>query len=163
MSKALIILGSSRSDGDTARSVHLLHKMAKVDFINLQDYKISYYDYEHKNKDDDFISLIQSVIEKYDVLVFATPVYWYTMSGIMKVFLDRFSDLLSIEKELGRKLRGKKMAVLSCSLGSPCPKSFFEPFELTAEYLGMDYLGQVHISDSEDSNGLEQFCKHIGS
>ncbi|MCP4458779.1 MAG: NAD(P)H-dependent oxidoreductase [Cytophagales bacterium] len=38
----------------------------------------------------------------------ATPVYWYSMSGIMKVFLDRIYDVLTIEKELGRKLHGKK-------------------------------------------------------
>ena len=34
------------------------------------------------------------IIEKYDTLIFATPVYWYSMSGIMKVFFDRKNDNL---------------------------------------------------------------------
>jgi multimeric flavodoxin WrbA len=69
-----------------------------------------------------------------------TPVYWYTMSGIMKVFFDRFSDLLRIEKDLGRKLRGKSMAVISCGADEirrffatySGDKCFFEPFRSMA-------------------------------
>ena len=56
---------------------------------------------------------MKTIISKYDTIIFATPVYWYSMSGILKVFIDRITDLLTIEKELGRKLRGKKMAVVS--------------------------------------------------
>jgi len=42
------------------------------------------------NIDDDFISLMTEIIEKYDTLIFATPVYWYSMSRILKksFFID---------------------------------------------------------------------------
>ncbi len=51
---------------------------------------------------------MNDIVDKYDVLIFATPVYWYSMSGIMKVFFDRITDLLTIKKDIGRKLKGKK-------------------------------------------------------
>ncbi|MDA5312487.1 flavodoxin family protein, partial [Vibrio cholerae] len=69
--------------------------------FDLSDYAISFYDYEHMNRNDDFIHLINKLAE-FDHLVFASPVYWYSMSAQLKVFFDRLSDLLTIEKELGR-------------------------------------------------------------
>ncbi|MEP6929240.1 MAG: NAD(P)H-dependent oxidoreductase, partial [Flavobacterium sp.] len=110
--KTVIILGSSRKNGNTTKIVDQIAKESNIDVINLSDYTISYYDYESKNIDDDFLPLIRRIIEKYDTLIFATPIYWYNMSGIMKVFFDRISDLIRIEKETGRKLRGKKIAVI---------------------------------------------------
>lgn len=62
------------------------------------------------SRNDDYLNLMKQILEKYETLILATPVYWYSMSGIMKVFFDRLTDLLTIEKELGRKLRGKKIA-----------------------------------------------------
>lgn len=146
MSKVVIIVGSSRSDGNTMKIAQTIAQKHKIDVLNLSDYQFSYYDYENKNKGDDFLSLIQKCIENYDTFVFATPVYWYSMSGIMKVFFDRFSDLLTIEKELGRKLRGKKMAVLSNSAESNLAYDFYIPFQKSAEYLGMKYSGEQHFN-----------------
>lgn len=71
-------------------------------------------DYEHQNSNDDYLKLMKEIIKKYDTLIFTLPIYWYSMSGIMKVFFDRIADLLTFEKELGRQLRGKKMAGISC-------------------------------------------------
>lgn len=62
------------------------------------------------SRNDDYLNLMKQILDKYETLILATPVYWYSMSGIMKVFFDRLTDLLTIEKELGRKLRGKKIA-----------------------------------------------------
>jgi multimeric flavodoxin WrbA len=102
--KKVIIVGSSRSKGNTTKIVDEIENQFNVDVFNLNDYVFSYYDYESKNRNDDFLPLMKSIIEKYDTLIFATPIYWYSMSGIMKVFFDRFSDLIRIEKEIGRKL-----------------------------------------------------------
>ena len=144
--KKVIIVGSSRSNGNTSKIVDKISAQINADVIDLRDYSISYYDYESENRADDFLPLIASIIEKYDTLVFATPVYWYTMSGIMKVFFDRFSDLIRIEKELGRKLRGKNMFVISNSDDDTLDYDFHLPFRLSAEYLGMKYLGEKHLS-----------------
>ena len=160
--KKLIILGSSRKDGDTKKIVDELMNFSDWDFIDLNDYKIGYYDYEHKNLDDDFLGLTRQIIKDYGVLIFATPVYWYVMSGIMKVFFDRITDLLDFEKDLSRKLRGKSMAVVSCSVGDNLGESFWLPFSETARYLGMDYLGNIHtLSNQGETENLRNFAAMI--
>ena len=106
--KKVIIVGSSRNDGDTANLTKELLEKSKWDILNLNDYQFSYFDYTYENRDDDYLDLIRKIVGTYETLIFITPVYWYSMSGIMKVFFDRFTNLLTIEKELGRKLKGKK-------------------------------------------------------
>ncbi|MEG1839620.1 MAG: NAD(P)H-dependent oxidoreductase, partial [Bacteroidaceae bacterium] len=88
--KKIIILGSSRKNGNTTKIVDEIAKEHHIDVVNLSDYNISYYDYESKNIEDDFLPLIKKIIENHDTFIFATPIYWYNMSGIMKVFFDRF-------------------------------------------------------------------------
>lgn len=157
----VIILASSRSNGDTAKAVRQLQGHMECDIVDLNDYAISYYDYEHANKDDDFLPLMRRIIKDYQNIIFATPVYWYTMSGILKVFFDRISDLLTIEKELGRQLRGKGFGVISCCIDGGVDSEFWYPFKKTAEYLGMMYLGNVHVSSFENKSQLEDFVSQI--
>lgn len=144
--RKVIIVGSSRNKGNTTKIVNGIANQYNIDIINLNDYQFSYYDYESKNSNDDFMPLIKSIIEKYETLIFATPVYWYSMSGIMKVFFDRFSDLIRIEKETGRKLRGKNIAVISNSHDNEIESDFYIPFQKSADYLGMKYLGNRHFN-----------------
>ncbi len=157
MSKSVIIVGSSRKNGNTTRIVSEISSQFNIEVVNLSDYVFSYYDYESKNRNDDFFELVKEIIEKYDTLIFATPVYWYSMSGIMKVFFDRFSDLIRTEKETGRKLRGKNMAVISNSHDSEIDYDFYIPFKKSADYLGMNYLGQKHFNADkpEETQNLE--------
>lgn len=144
MKKTVIIQGSSRSVGDTSRIVNYMAKKNGIDVIDLNTKTIGHYDYDYKNSSDDFISLMTQIISSYDTIIFATPVYWYSMSGIMKTFFDRISDLLRIHKDLGRQLRGKNMAMISTSNNDDLTKGFNMPFVESAKYLGMTYLGDIH-------------------
>ncbi|AND63728.1 FMN reductase [Flavobacterium covae] len=159
MSNSVIIVGSSRKNGNTTTIADAIAEQYKMDIINLSDYQFTYYDYENKNITDDFLPLMKEIIEKYDTLLFATPIYWYNMSGIMKVFFDRFSDLIRIEKDWGRKLREKKMVVISNSHDSEkdLDYSFYIPFQKSAEYLGMQYIGNKHINadNPKELNNIE--------
>ena len=141
--KRIIIQASARAKGNTNTVIEALNKELKFDTIDLLDYQIGHYDYEHRNQDDDFLPLIRRLLS-YDLIVFATPVYWYSMSSRMKTFLDRITDCLKIEKDLGRQLRGKSMASLSCGSEPDAIPGFFYPFRESADYLGMHYLGDVH-------------------
>ena len=140
----LIILGSSRSHGDTRKVVDYIRNQQEFDLLDLNGKNISYYDYESKNQHDDFLPTMEDIVSKYQTIIFATPVYWYSMSAVMKTFFDRISDLLRIRKEVGRKLRGMNMAMLSCSNGDDRILHFEMPFIESAKYLGMNYLGDVH-------------------
>ncbi len=144
-----IILGSARSDGHTAKMAKQIAIRIGAELIDLKQYEIGHYDYQHKNKKDDFIKLIREEIIKADTLILATPVYWYSMSGRMKVFLDRFTDLLKIEKDLGRQLRGKSLAVFTTSNGGNLGDDFWRPFVETANYLGMKYLANAHFLEED--------------
>ncbi len=152
--KRVIIIGSSRENGNTRQVVNDLSSLLDFDVIDLNDFEFGYYDYRHNNRNDDFLGLIERIINNYDVFIFATPVYWYTMSGIMKVFFDRITDLLDTEKELGRKLRNKSMAVMTSSLGDHLGDRFWFPFIETAKYLGMNYIGNIHTVEKEDNKEL---------
>ena len=160
--KKVIILGSSRNNGDTKKIVSELLSSSDFDVIDLTEYNISYFDYKHANQNDDFINLMKLITDKYDVLIFATPVYWYAMSGTMKVFFDRFTDLLHLEKEIGRKLRNKSMAVISSSNGDNLGTDFWLPFKRFAEYLGMNYLADLHtIAGKVESDEIARFIEII--
>lgn len=141
--KRIIIQGSSRSQGNTYKIIQSLRQTLQADFIDLKAHKIGQYDYEYANREDDFLPLMRQLIE-YDMIIFATPVYWYSMSGIMKKFFDRITDCLKIEKETGDKLKGIYLAALSCGPDDDVPASFSVPFKATAEYLEMEYAGYIH-------------------
>lgn len=154
--KVLIIQGSARSNGNTAYVTSQLKLSSSADIIDLKFYNYSGYDYDHQNVDDDFLSLMKRVVE-YDIIIFATPVYWYSMSGLMKNFFDRITDCLKIDKDTGRKLRGKAMATVSCGSDSTETEGFFIPFRNSAAYLGMNYLGDVHVWVEEE--GLSEVVR----
>ncbi len=165
--KGVLIMGSSRSDGDTAAIAGKLKEFSSFDTIDLKEYNFSYYDYKHANLQDDYLSLMKRIILNYEMLVFVTPVYWYSMSGIMKVFFDRITDILDEEKELGRQLRGKKMAAVSCSQSADPGEAFWFPFMETARYLGMEYAGSFHarllkhsIPETESAR-ISNFAGHL--
>lgn len=160
--KTIIIVGSSRKEGETHAVVQQLQQYSNWKAIYLNDYDISYYDYEHLNAADDYLPLMKDIILSHDTLLFATPVYWYAMSGIMKVFFDRMTDLLTIEKDTGRQLRGKNMAVISSSYGGNLGEQFWLPFQESANYLGMQYLGHLHtLGDQDNAASIEAFVHSI--
>jgi multimeric flavodoxin WrbA len=139
----IIILGSSRSNGNTRKAIDTVIGNAAIPVVDLLPLNINGYDYEHSNQDDDFIPLMERIL-KFETIILATPVYWYTMSWLMKIFLDRITDLLKIRKDLGRQLRGKKLFVVA-SFNDSLPKGFEDTFSQICEYLGMDYLGTSFI------------------
>jgi len=145
MNTKIIIQASANSLGNTHKIVQLLNTSKNFDVVDLTTKKIDHFDYNFKNTEDDFLPFIKEIITKYDTIIFATPVYWYSMSGVLKVFFDRLSDLLIKHKELGRQLRGKNMAMLSNSAYNDLKDGFTMPFIESAKYLGMNYIGDTHI------------------
>jgi len=150
-----IIFGSSRSFGNTRKVIDEILGHSDIELFDLNKFEISPFDYEHDNRNDDFIPLIERLIA-YDTWIIATPVYWYSMSTQHKIFFDRFSDLLKIRKDLGRKLRGKKLFVIA-SFQTSYPRGFEDTFEQICEYLGITYLGSSFFySGSENADFLQK-------
>ena len=148
----IVILGSSRSFGNTKKAVHEIIGECEIPVVDLNTLDIKPYDYEYRNKSDDFMPLVERIIE-FETIVLATPVYWYTMSATMKIFIDRINDLLHIRKDLGRQLRGKNLFVIA-SFNSDLPRGFEDTFEQTCKHLGMKYLGTSFICSGTNNQEL---------
>jgi multimeric flavodoxin WrbA len=97
--KLLVINGSSRANGNSEYLSDVLLKDISHSTLFLRNYDIKpIVDQRHDEKgfdsvDDDYEKVIKQVLE-YDILLFATPLYWYGMSGRMKNFVDRWSQSL---------------------------------------------------------------------
>lgn len=139
-----VVLGSSRRDGNTRHAVNLVFGRRPRLLVDLSRLDIGPYDYGHRNRGDDFRGAMDALMA-FPVWVLATPVYWYAMSGQMKIFFDRFSELLTGRKEEGRRLRGKQVWVVACGTDPALPEGFESPFRQTCDYLGMRYRGAFYL------------------
>ena len=140
----VIIQGSARAEGNTKKVAEIIGQATGFPIIDLVSKNIGPFDYEFRNREDDFLPLMQDIADNCDTIILITPVYWYTMSGLMKNFIDRFSDLLKVEKEMGRKLCGKSLALISNTSGPNINPGFATPVDFSAQYLGMKFLGHFH-------------------
>ncbi len=157
--KGIIILGSSRSDGNTRQVAEYVKDTLELDMIDLNQYHIGYYDYNHDQKDD-YISLMRTVVQ-YDYFIFATPVYWYSMSAVMKTFFDRFSDLVRVHRDLREQLRHKPLGMVCCGASPTLVEGFSNPFVESANYLTMTYLGDAYTWTDNQENFDPQSWKNL--
>lgn len=162
----IIIFGSSRSDGDTLKAIKSVIKNRPVPIIDLKNLNINHYDYNYDNQQDDFLALAERMVQ-HNPIILATPVYWYTMSAIMKTFIDRWSDLLDTRKDIGRRLPNKELFVIAC-YGSSLPKGFEDAFSQTCDYLDMQYKSCLYYYSGEDVDlakdnelSIEKFSNQI--
>ncbi len=100
MKKVLIISSSPRKNGNSDLLAQEFGKGAEsagnqVEIVCLNEMKLGYcqgcYACAKTGKcfQNDGMNELAEKVRAADVLVFATPVYFYTMSGQMKVFIDR--------------------------------------------------------------------------
>ncbi|HSI89992.1 MAG TPA: NAD(P)H-dependent oxidoreductase [Adhaeribacter sp.] len=164
----LIILGSARRNSDTEKFVHKVFKEPEYSLVDLLDFEIAPYNYEGSYPEtDDFYRIIETILA-HRVIVFATPVYWYSMSAIMKNFFDRLTDLVTVKKEYGRKLKGKKVFLIAVGADPALPDGFQVPFQLTAAYLGMDFQANIYhsvkaVDPEEEALQLKTFTSQIAA
>jgi multimeric flavodoxin WrbA len=154
----LILLASARKESDTRLFLQKIFQNTPHQRIDLLDYTVLPYRYENDYPTkDEFSSIIEQVLQ-HQVIVFATPVYWYAMSGLLKTFFDRLTDLVTVQKPLGRKLSGKTVFLVAVGADAELPKGFEVPFKLTAKHLNMKYGGHLYASTEE----VETDIYHVG-
>jgi multimeric flavodoxin WrbA len=163
LNNAIAVFASARRNGNTGKFIDWISGDLGIEVIDLSEKNISPYDYDHRNINDDFLPLMQQLLE-YEKIIFVTPVYWYGPSAQMKIFIDRTSDFLDLEelKDIGRRLR-KKMAYIVCtSISSDADSSFINSLKDTFEYLGMKYGGYVH-ANCENGYIQENYRQDVNS
>lgn len=116
------------------------------ELVDLSAVELNPFDYLHRDHADDFFDIADRMLASREIL-FATPVYWYAMSGRMKTLFDRFTDLLSGRDSAGRgrRLAGCGMWMLAAGTDPDLPPGFEEPFIRSAAYLDIGWRGGCYI------------------
>lgn len=152
----LIIIGSSRKQSDTKSFVNEVFRSTTHKQLDLLDFHITPYNYDGIYPVDDFNKLAEEILQ-HDAIIFATPVYWYAMSAVMKQVFDRITDLVTIRKSTGRLLKDKTIFLIAVGDNAEIPEGFEIPFKNTAEYLDMKYGGCIYFSTGHETDA-DQKC-----
>lgn len=146
MPSVLTLYSSARPDGHTFQMVQALNQLLPGESCYLDELNIAQYDYQFRNQEDDFIAVINKMLDA-DTIVFASPVYWYSLTPAFRRFFDRFTDLTELPalKGKGKQLRQKCFYLLATSASQHPPDSFVFPVEQTMQYLGWPFKGTTHL------------------
>jgi len=91
---------------------------------------------------DDEARPVLSKMAKVDVIVMATPLYFFAASAQLKLVLDRMFSLYKWNNKAGTMktpLRGKTLVLLGSAFEDAGLDVLEKPFALTAEYSGMKF------------------------
>lgn len=151
MQKVEFIIGSPRKKGNTAVMADTLNKLLNKEkfssnFSYLYDYRIEACTDCHGCKRGDLTCIVEDDMQEIykridaaDILVFGTPIYWFTPSAKMKLVLDRLRPYYG-----GDKLCNKKMAILlAAGVGEKDCDLTTEMFTRMARSLKMEFIGRV--------------------
>ncbi|MGE7111711.1 flavodoxin family protein [Lysinibacillus sp. NPDC047702] len=96
--------------------------------------------------DDDYDQIIQAFLTS-DIVIFVTPIYWYSMSGIMKNMIDRLSHAIRDERfpQLKEKLQTTEAIVLAVGGDDPYIKGLpmIQQFQYIFEFLQMPFFSYI--------------------
>ena len=101
MNKVLFMNFSPNKNESTYRIGEELLKNQSHDTMQMVDYKIYQYGQVYE---DDQLEEVFANIRMADTLVIGAPVYWYTVGGMLKTFIDRLYMLPEAEYLKGKKL-----------------------------------------------------------
>lgn len=148
----IIIYGSSRDFGNTEYFVENALQNIVVERVYLREHNIkNIIDQRHDELgfsfvDDDFHEIATKLLE-HNKIVFATPIYWYSMSGIMKNFIDRWSHAMRDDRygNFRERLNNKKAYVIAVGGDNPKVKGLpmIQQFQYIFDFMGMNFDGYV--------------------
>lgn len=156
--KICIVFGSSSKTGSTYTLARTI--FPNFDLMLLKDKKIAYFDYQNNYENDEFADCIKQLLD-YDIIVLASPVYWYSITAQMKTFLDRIIDLIYFDKPTLELMRKKHFAYISTYAAEP---GFAKDIILKSlNYLRFPCLGylekkQNEINEAECNAFYEKIC-----
>lgn len=161
---SLAIVGSARRDGNTAALVHRLVEGLPCEVIDLQDTPMPAFAYGQREPGDPFFAIVERMTRA-PVTIFATPVYWFSYSAVMKGFIDRFSDLGESHQELGLRLRGRRFVLLSSGSEPTLEPALNLAFTEFCHCLGAHCLAQLYARESgpfTDPAAVTLVRNHLG-
>ncbi len=164
MVRVLILNGSPRKKGNTLFLVNELADQLKakdnyVKILHLNDYDIKpcqgcfwcYKDFPLQCIQEDVMNGLYPHTLEADVIIFASPIYWFNYSAQLKLFIDR---LVALHVEGGHSFNGKKFASIFV-YGDTNPQgsgvfTAIKSVEHMIHYFRGENLGTVHGTGGDD-------------
>lgn len=152
----LFLLGSGRRDGNSEqlaqRAAAQLPAGTPQQWVHLLDHPLPpFEDRRHVpgavfGQPDGHEALLLQQTLAADHLVIVAPVYWYSLPGDMKRYLDYWSAWLRVPgADFKARMAGKTMSVIT-NLSDDDPalaEPLIQTLRLSAEYMGMHFNGAV--------------------
>ena len=158
MSKQILVLsGSPKKDGNTAALVEwftegAISKGARVELIHTAFLQYKFPGCTscrlcQKREpygcviEDDAVPVLRKMAAA-DVIVMATPLYFFAASAQLKVLIDRMFSLYKWDNVAGTMktvLKGKTLVLLASAYEDVGLEALEKPFVLTADYTGMKF------------------------
>lgn len=143
----LLINGSSREISNSTYLAKQVLKDIAYKEINLKDYNISpiidkrhdINGFENIEMSDDYNNIIQKFIDS-ETVIFSSPIYWYTFSSQLKLFIDRFSESLRVIEGFKEKLVDKNIYLVLVGGDEPREKGkiIIKQFEYICNFFPMN-------------------------
>lgn len=163
MSKIIVLVGSERKNGNTERLAQAFCKGAlqnnNVEIISVRDYKVNpcvgcntcFERPGHDCFQDDDMHIIYEKIADADILVIASPVYFYGISSQLKAIVDRFHT------PKRNTLKIKKTALLLVAAAT-LPEVFDAirlQYQLVLNFFKFEDVGTVLVRGVKDIGDIE--------
>ncbi len=161
-------VGSPRKGANTDRLVEEILAGAteaghQIEKVHLTDYALTPIDAVYGSemdwtdpRQDVADELIERMVEA-DVVVLGSPVYWFNVSGLLKLFIDRWSLYRRGVERLMDRMAGKKM-VVALAMADPhldYVEVVLAPLREAAKWLEMEWAGEVIASGVSDPGDIE--------
>ncbi|MCX5634522.1 MAG: flavodoxin family protein [Planctomycetota bacterium] len=155
--KILILNGSPKTDGNTAAMVEWFSQGAREKGADVEIVRTAYLKYKtlgciscrkcqtidkYECGIDDDAKPVLAKMAEVDVIVMATPLYFFGASAQLKLIFDRMFSLYKWDNDAGTMqtpLIGKTLVLLASAFEDVGLDALEKPFALTAEYSGMKF------------------------
>jgi multimeric flavodoxin WrbA len=155
--KILILNGSPKKNGNTAMLVDWFCKGATSKEADIEIVRTAFLKYKttgciscracqesdkYECSINDEAKPVLAKMADVDVIVFATPLYFFSASAQIKLIFDRMFSLYKWDNDAGTMetpLRGKTLVLLASAFEETGLDALEKPFALTAEYSDMKF------------------------
>lgn len=173
----LAINGSTRNPSNSGLMIQKLLADVAYTQISLADYQVhEIVDQRHDHrtwhqKPDDYPKLMIKLMAA-DLIVVATPIYWYGISGLLKNFIDRWSESLATRRRFKEEIAGKQVILLVVGSDKPRVKGRlivsefgyicdFLAWELTAAVIAEGHRPQDVTADQKAMATLDRLNRQL--
>lgn len=155
--KILVLMGSPKKDGNTAALVEWVAEGAKKKGAETEIVNTAYLKYrtngciscracqaseKYECAINDDAKPVLSRMTDADVIVMATPLYFFGPSAQLKLIFDRMFSLYKWDNRTGAfttPLKGKTLVLIASAFENIGLDILEKPFRITADYTGMDF------------------------